>query len=128
MRAPARTWGSAGKPRLRHDGECIGMYVAEKSAVGRIRHRRFITAQMRGNSVGYGGVAGNITTWFRVIAHQARCVRQKKTHPANDWLLQSLCHCAPLRMHYAHALGHVAISCCYVRLLMVVWCLFLSYA
>src|SRR4029434_8116827 len=65
MRAPARTWGSAGKPRLRHGGECIGMYVAEKSAVGRIRHRRCITAQLRGNSVGYGGVAGNLTTLFR---------------------------------------------------------------
>src|SRR5262245_57159825 len=102
MRAPARTWGSAGKPRLRHGGECVGMYVAEKSAVGRIRYRRFITAQMRGNSVGYGGVAGNITTWFRAIAHQARCVSQKKPHPTNDWLLQSLCHGAPLCMHYVH--------------------------
>jgi hypothetical protein len=45
------------------------MYVAEKSAIGRIRYRRFITAQMCGNSIGYGGVTGDITAWFRAIAY-----------------------------------------------------------
>jgi hypothetical protein len=101
VRAPARAWGSAGKPRLWHGGECIGMYVAEKSAIGRIRHRYFIAAQMRGDSVGYGGVAGNVTAWFRAIAYQSRCVGQKKSHPADDRLLQSLYHDAPLRMYLA---------------------------
>jgi hypothetical protein len=102
VRTPARAWGSAGKPRLRDRGECIGMHMAEKDTIGRIRYRRLIAAQMRGNSPGYGGVAGNVTAWFRAIAHQSWCVSQKKSHPTNDWLLQSLCHGAPLRMHYAH--------------------------
>src|SRR5262249_1137512 len=101
VRAPARAWGSAGKPRLGDRNECIGMQVAEKSTIGRIRYRRLIAAQMRGNSVDDGGVADNVTAWFRAIAPQSRCVSQKKAHPANDWLLQSLCHGAPLRMHYA---------------------------
>src|SRR5207244_4161642 len=42
VRAPARAWGSAGKPRLGDRGKCIGMHMAEKSAIGRIRYRRLI--------------------------------------------------------------------------------------
>src|SRR5262245_37065986 len=44
MRFPACAWGSAGKPRLGHSGECIGMDVTEKNAIGRIRCCCFIAA------------------------------------------------------------------------------------
>src|SRR5215468_6149261 len=51
------------------------------------------------NSRGDRSVAGHVTAGLRAIAHQARCMRQKKSHPANDGLLQSLCHDIPLRLH-----------------------------
>ena len=81
VRAPALARASAGKPWLGDGGKCIGMYVTEKGAIGRIGYRRLIAAQMRGNSVGYDGVAGNVTAWFRAIAHQSRCVGQKNRTP-----------------------------------------------
>ena len=81
VRAPALARASAGKPWLGDGGKCIGMHVTEKGAIGRIGYRRLIAAQMRGNSVGYDGVAGNVTAWFRAIAHQSRCVGQKNRTP-----------------------------------------------
>ena len=110
VRAPALARASAGKPWL-GEGKCIGMYGTEKGAIGRIGYRRLIAAQMRGNSVGYDGVAGNVTAWFRAIAHQSRCVGQKKSHPADDRLFQSLYHGAPLHMPFAEPARLYAKGC-----------------
>src|SRR5262249_50100387 len=54
--------------------------------------------QMVTNSRRDRGISGYVTAGLRAIAHQSWRVRQKKPHPANDGLLQSLCHGVPLRL------------------------------